>query len=334
MFIGLAPMEGVVDHIVRDLLTRIGGVDQCTTEFVRVTDRELPDHVFYRYCPELLHKGVTGSGVPVFVQLLGSRPEMMALNAQKAVGLGALGIDLNFGCPAKTVNRHDGGASLLKDPDRLFRVVNAVRQAVPKEVPVTAKVRLGFDHKEFAIQIARAVCDGGAHSITIHARTRAELYRPPAHWEYISKMREAINIPVLANGDIWNLEDYKRCKLVSGCNLFAIGRPLIARPDLALLIKAFEKNESAVPMDWKNLNRQWFFPMISRYKDEFSEHFALCKAKQWLRQLGLTYPEAQQLFQEVKILAGLDLLQERLNPNKGSNDTQNDSVQKAMKGGL
>lgn len=332
MFIGLAPMEGVVDHIVRDLLTRIGGVDQCTTEFVRVTDRELPDHVFYRYCPELLHKGVTRSGVPVFVQLLGSRPEMMALNAQKAVGIGALGIDLNFGCPAKTVNRHDGGASLLKDPDRLFRVVNAVRQAVPKAVPVTAKVRLGFDHKEFAIQIARAVCDGGAQSLTIHARTRAELYRPPAHWEYISKMREAIKIPVLANGDIWNLEDYKRCKSVSGCNLFAIGRPLIARPDLALQIKAFEKNESTVPMDWKHFNRQWFLPMISRYKDEFTEHFALCKAKQWLRQLALTYPVAEQLFQEVKVFSSLSLLEEKLNPDNGSTSAQIDRVQDAMKG--
>ncbi|MBK7842969.1 MAG: tRNA-dihydrouridine synthase [Bdellovibrionales bacterium] len=312
MFIGLAPMEGVVDHIVRDLLTRIGGVDQCTTEFVRVTDRELPDHVFYRYCPELLHKGATKTGVPVFVQLLGSHPETMALNAQKAVGIGALGIDLNFGCPAKTVNRHDGGASLLKDPNRLFKVVNAVRQAVPRSIPVTAKVRLGFDHKEFAIQIASAVCDGGAQSLTIHARTRAELYRPPAHWEYISKMREAIKIPVLANGDIWNLEDYNRCKLVSGCNLFAIGRPLIARPDLALQIKAFEKNESAAPMDWKIFNHQWFLPMINRYKNEFSEHYALCKTKQWLRQLALTYPTAQHLFQEVKALSKLESAEEKL----------------------
>ncbi|MCB0363705.1 MAG: tRNA-dihydrouridine synthase, partial [Bdellovibrionales bacterium] len=124
MSIALAPMEGVIDSVMRDLLTSIGGIDQCTTEFIRVTDRELPDHVFYRYCPELKSGGKTPGGIPVFLQLLGSRPEEMAINAQKAVALGAIGIDLNFGCPAKTVNRHDGGASLLKDPQRLFDVTS------------------------------------------------------------------------------------------------------------------------------------------------------------------------------------------------------------------
>lgn len=119
MKVALAPMEGVVDHIVRDLWTWMGGYDFCVTEFIRVTQHVLPSKVFYRDCPELLNGGRTPSGVPVYVQLLGSHPALLGDNASVAESLGALGVDLNFGCPAKTVNRHDGGAVLLKVPQRL-----------------------------------------------------------------------------------------------------------------------------------------------------------------------------------------------------------------------
>ena len=128
----LAPMEGVVDWVMRDVLTRIGGIDLCVTEFIRVTDQLLPTHAIQKDCPELLNASCrTNSGTPVLVQLLGGKPEWMAQNAALAIELGAPGIDINFGCPAKTVNRHDGGAALLKDPRRIFDVVSAVRSAVP-----------------------------------------------------------------------------------------------------------------------------------------------------------------------------------------------------------
>ena len=103
----LAPMEGVIDHTMRDLFTRQGGVDRCVTEFVRINNSLLPPRVFYRMCPELRSGGKTPSGTPVHVQLLGGQPEPMADNAARAVELGAPGIDINFGCPAKTVNRSD-----------------------------------------------------------------------------------------------------------------------------------------------------------------------------------------------------------------------------------
>ena len=101
----LAPMEGVIDHTMRELLTSLGSVDRCVTEFVRVSDRLLPPRVFRRLCPELDRGGVTAAGVPVYVQLLGGQPGVVADNAARAAELGAPGIDLNFGCPAKTVNR-------------------------------------------------------------------------------------------------------------------------------------------------------------------------------------------------------------------------------------
>ncbi|MFN7455245.1 MAG: tRNA-dihydrouridine synthase, partial [Pseudobdellovibrionaceae bacterium] len=112
----LAPMEGVVDWVLRDTMTELGGIDQCVTEFVRVTTTLHPKIIFSRSCPELQTGSKTRSGTPVFVQLLGGQPEPMAANAARAAELGAAGIDINFGCPAKLVNRHDGGAVLLKSP--------------------------------------------------------------------------------------------------------------------------------------------------------------------------------------------------------------------------
>ena len=116
MHITLAPMQGVVDHLMRDMLTQIGGYDLCVTEFVRVVDQLMPNRVFYRLCPELKSEGRTPSGTPVKVQLLGQDPNWLAENAVRAVNLGSHGVDLNFGCPAKTVNKNKGGAILLREP--------------------------------------------------------------------------------------------------------------------------------------------------------------------------------------------------------------------------
>src|SRR5690606_21939048 len=112
----LAPMEGLADIHVRRALTDVGGFDWCVTELVRVSGTRLPPQTFYRWCPALLQGARTRAGTPVHVQLLGSDPSCMADHAARAVSLGAPAIDLNFGCPAKTVNRHRGGAVLLDEP--------------------------------------------------------------------------------------------------------------------------------------------------------------------------------------------------------------------------
>jgi len=145
----LAPMEGLTDFTMRHVLTQLSPYDWCVTEFLRITDRLMPDSVFYRHCPELLSQGRTSNGTPVHFQFLGSDPEMLALNARRAAELGAIAIDLNFGCPAKTVNRHGGGASLLASSQTLHDIVRCVREHVPADVPVSAKMRLGhrFDRR-------------------------------------------------------------------------------------------------------------------------------------------------------------------------------------------
>ena len=120
-------MEGVVNARMRAMLTAIGGIDRCITEFVRITDQLLPARVFHRLCPELEHGCKTPSGTPVYIQLLGGEPNPMAENAARAASLGAIGIDTNFGCPAKCVNRHRGGSVLLDEPELLYQIIKSMQ---------------------------------------------------------------------------------------------------------------------------------------------------------------------------------------------------------------
>lgn len=144
----LAPMEGVLDSLVRELLTEVNDYDLCITEFVRVVDQLLPVKVFHRICPELQNASRTPSGTLVRVQLLGQFPQWLAENAARAVELGSWGVDLNCGCPSKTVNGSGGGATLLKDPELIYQGAKAMREAVPAHLPVSVKVRLGWDSGE------------------------------------------------------------------------------------------------------------------------------------------------------------------------------------------
>ncbi|ANG63257.1 tRNA dihydrouridine synthase DusC [Marinobacterium aestuarii] len=311
MKIILAPMEGVVDYLMRDVLTRIGGIDLCVTEFVRVSQNLLPDTVFHRLAPELLRGGTTPSGVPVIVQLLGSDPELMAANAERAAALGAPGIDLNFGCPAKTVNRNRGGAVLLDTPQDVHAIVAAVRGAVPAHIPVTAKMRLGYSDKALALDNAQAIFEAGADGLAVHARTKVEGYRPPAYWEYIAQIREAIPIPVTANGEVWSWDDYQRCRDVSGCRDIMIGRGLISRPDLARSIKRRLQGEAEAGIDWFEMQGVLldYFEQIVADKVRGYVHGRL---KQWLHQLKKHYPEAEQLFSQVKTLRDIEPIRQLL----------------------
>lgn len=310
-------MEGVVDWVLRELLSEVGGVDRMVTEFVRVTDRLLPDHVFRRYCPEIEQGGRTRAGVPVFVQLLGGQPGPMADNAARAADLGVPGVDLNFGCPAKTVNRHDGGAALLVAPSRLYDVTRAVRAAVPAEVPVTAKVRLGFEHKDFHREIATAVDEAGASSIVVHARTKKEMYQPPAHWEYIAQMRVGRRLPFLANGEIWSVDDYHRCVAACGVTRVALGRGLVRRPILAREIRG----ETDIVFD-----RAEFLSRFHEWNVELKgEAFAIARLKQLLRYWSVGDEEATLWFNRVKVFhhadQAMDFLREirkRVFPTRGS----------------
>lgn len=295
----LAPMEGVVDHHLRDLLTQLGGIDICVTEFVRVTENRLPEKVFKRLCPELLNQSLTPSGTPVRVQLLGGKPGPMAYNGAKAARMGASAIDLNFGCPAKTVNRNDGGACLLQSPNRVYDIVKAVRDQVQDDVPVTAKIRLGFESRDSYLDNAMAAFEAGADELVVHARSKVDGYKPPAYWDYIARIRDQISIPVIANGEIWSVEDFVRCREQAGSEDFMLGRGLLARPDLALQIKAFCEGRDIEPLPWPVIC-ELLYRFHVQIKDIYPRKFLGNRIKQWLAYLKRNYSGAEQLFDAMK----------------------------------
>ncbi len=304
----LAPMEGVVDSYTRDLLTSLGGIDQTVTEFIRVTDHTMPDFVFLREVPELLNDSRTPAGTPLVVQLLGGDPFRLAEHAMIAVRLGARGIDLNFGCPAKTVNRHDGGASLLAHPDRIRDIVRTVRESVPEHLPVTAKIRLGFSDPSDCLVNARAVQEGGANAITIHCRTKMDMYKPPAYWEWIPRIKERIQIPIIANGEIFSKENFEECLRVTECDQFMIGRGAIIDPFVFCKIKGLP-HDSSWPATLA-LVRKFFL----KTEAGVSPFFAQARTKQWLRELakGEYSLMVKPLFDQLKIITKPPMFKEAL----------------------
>lgn len=289
-------MEGVVDYLMRDMLTRIGGFDLCVTEFVRVVEHKHSKKTFLKYCPELLNDGKTPSGVPVRVQLLGQHPQWLAENAQLAVEMGSPGIDLNFGCPAKTVNKSKGGAVLLQYPQALYDIVSEVRQAVPKHQPVTAKIRLGYDNTSMALENADALERAGASEIVIHARTKKDGYRPPAYWDWIAKIKSRVQTPIVANGEIWSRDDAIKCQQLSNCTNLMLGRGALALPNLARCIKF---NDAS--MSWPELTQ-----LLIDYSgyEIFGDkgRYYPNRIKQWCGYLKRQYLEAEDLFNSIKPL--------------------------------
>lgn len=295
----LAPMEGVVDAVNRELISSLGATDLCVTEFIRVVDTLLPERLFRQYCPELATGSKTLSGTPVHVQLLGSNATAMAENAARAIELGTLGVDLNFGCPAKTVNRNDGGAALLKTPERIFKIIETVRRAVPAHFPVSAKIRLGFDDKSQALELAQAAASGGAAWLAVHARTKTDGYRPPAYWEYIAPLTQALSIPVISNGEVWTVADYHRCREVSGSAHVMIGRGWVANPGLGMEIRAGAERRSW--MAWQN----YFLKFVELSVQLRHESYAIQRTKQLAKIMSQSYGEALVLLENIKRLQEL-----------------------------
>ena len=303
----LAPMQGVLDPPFRQLLTEFNEYDLCISEFVRVVDQLLPSKVFYRLCPELLNGGKTASGTPVRVQLLGQSPEWLAENALRAVELGSPGVDLNCGCPSKTVNGSNGGASLLKQPELVYQATKAIRQAVPLHLPVSVKVRLGWDSAQAAFEIADAVEQGGATEIAVHGRTKTDGYRAERiNWKKIGEIRQRLSIPVIANGEIWNWRDGQDCLQATGCEALMIGRGALNIPNLSHVVK-YNVNK----LSWEQI-----LPILQKYSQVENAHdtgfYHIARIKQWLQYLKKEYPEAITLFKKIKTCHSVNALKEKL----------------------
>lgn len=303
----LAPMQGVLDPFVRQLLTAVNDYDLCISEFVRVVDQKLPKKAFYRLCPELHNDGYTESGTPVRVQILGQHPEPLAENAALAVELGSHGVDLNCGCPSKTVNGSNGGASLLKDPDLIYRATKAMREAVPQDQIVSVKVRLGWDSADQCFEIADAVQQGGANEITIHGRTKMDGYRAERiNWQKIAEIRERLTIPVIANGEIWDFDSAKKCVETTGCQSVMIGRGALNMPNLSRVVKFNQPK-----MAWADV-MQILYRYVQMENKADTGFYHVARIKQWLHYLDKEYPQAIELFQILKTEHGYEGLRKHI----------------------
>ncbi len=293
----LAPMEGLLDFALRDILTQTGGIDRCVSEFIRVSGTLLPERVFLRIVPELLNGSLTSAGVPVRPQLMGSDPVCLAENAARLATLAPAGIDLNFGCPAAVVNRHGGGAALLADPEQLLRIVAAVRRAVPAHIPVSAKMRLGVHDDRRAEDCAQALAAGGVSELVVHARTKADGYRPPAYWPRLADIRAAVpGLQVIANGEIWTTADAQKCRHESGCDSLMLGRGMVGNPGLA---RAIAQPEQPAFLAWETLR-----PLLNQFwrliESRVEARHCAGRLKQWLNFLRRVHPQAQVLYALVR----------------------------------
>ena len=318
--LALAPMEGLVDHHMRALLTRDQGFDHCVTEFLRVTNQLLPERAFHRICPESNYDWKTPSGTPVHLQLLGNDVAAMTDNACRAAELGAPAVDVNFGCPMfvrnaqKSINsKRDannkvnacgetyGGSLLLQFPDEIHNLMSSMRKALPSHVPLTAKMRLGYEDKSLAIENAQAIESAGVNQLCIHARTKTEGYKPPAHWHYIARIKQHVTLPIIANGEIWSLHDYKLCKQESECDHIMLGRGAVANPNLAKQIQAYENGLDHDESPWEDRLHDLIW-MIDELSVNGKDIQVQGKIKQWVSFMKFRYEEANDFFKLAKKL--------------------------------
>jgi nifR3 family TIM-barrel protein len=229
----LAPMAGVSESPFR--LIALGmGAGLAPTELVSAKGLQYANARTEAY---LTHDPIRER--PFAVQLFGGEPASIAQAAEIAVSRGAEIIDLNMGCPVKKVTKSGAGSALMCDPDRAASLVRAIRQRLGDRVPVTAKLRAGWDqHNRNAADVARRLEDAGLAAVAIHGRTRQQGYSGRSDWEVIRRAREAVQIPVIANGDVTSAQDAEAVLAATGAAAVMIGRAALGNPWIFRALRA------------------------------------------------------------------------------------------------
>lgn len=228
-----SPLSGVTDLVFRRLVRRYAPESMLYTEMVQAASVH---HA--RALPKVME--LDPGEQPVSIQLFDCRPDFMAEAAQRAVEEGALTIDINMGCPVNKITRKGGGSSLLRQPEVAEAILRAVVEAVA--VPVTVKTRIGWDDSEInVVEFAQRLVGAGAQMLTIHGRTRAQGYQGPARWEWIRRVKQAVSVPVIANGDITSVESAIACLEQTGADGVMCSRGTLGYPFLVGEIDYFLK---------------------------------------------------------------------------------------------
>jgi tRNA-dihydrouridine synthase C len=263
-------MEGVGDVCFRKAIASIGGFDEAVRDFLRVPSNAHVKSLATRYDPNEL------APIPLAAQLMGSDPELMAEMAREIEAKGAHRIDLNCGCPSNTVTGRGAGSSLLKDPDFLHQIAKAMVEAV--SIPVTAKLRSGFEDLSLFKENLLAAQESGIAYLTLHPRTKVDGYGPPARWDLIAEAKSILKIPVVGNGDILVVEDALRMLEITKCDALMIGRGSVINPFLFHEIKA---HFSGIPYHrkWEDL-LHYFSTYLNEIVVEVPERIKINKMKQ------------------------------------------------------
>lgn len=235
----LAPMAGVADRAFRELCMNFGAA-YCIGEMASAKGLMMND----KKTAELLE--VTSTEMPMAVQLFGYEPEIIAAAAKTAVQYHPVAIDINMGCPAPKIANNHSGSALMKTPELCGKIVEAAANAV--DIPITVKIRKGWDDNTVtAVEVAKICESAGAQLISVHGRTREQMYAPPADWDIIAQVKQAVNIPVIGNGDIYSTHDAMMMMEQTGCDMVMVGRGALGNPWIFREINAQYEQERPTP---------------------------------------------------------------------------------------
>ncbi len=269
-YLFLAPMEGVGDRCFRKAIATIGGFDEAIRDFLRVPKNAHVKSLARQYAFDELDP------IPLAAQIMGSDPELVAEMGLELQMRGAQHIDLNCGCPSNTVTGRGAGSSLLKDPKFLNQVATALVKAV--SIPVSIKMRSGFEDISLFEDNLLAAQESGAKFIALHPRTKVDGYGPPARWDLIAKAKSLLSIPLVGNGDILNVEDALKMLKETACDALMVGRGSVINPFIFHQIKAHFSGIPYLP-DW-NLLENYFNVYLAEMPSEAPKKLKINKLKQ------------------------------------------------------
>ncbi len=267
----LAPMAGVTDSAFRRICKRFGA-GLVYTEMISAKALHYHD----KKTEKML--AVHEEEKPFAVQIFGSEPDIMAGIASDALKTGAAILDINMGCPAPKIVNNGDGSSLMREPDKIYKIVSALKRV--SSVPVTVKIRKGFDDEHInAVEVALAIQEGGADAITVHGRTRTQYYSGKADYDIIREVKNALKIPVIGNGDVFCADDAVKMFEVTGCDAVMIGRGAQGNPFIFKQINEYIKTGKITYIPTLEEKIETMLCQLDMMIEAKGEHIAVCEAR-------------------------------------------------------
>ena len=299
---GLAPMAGVADMAFRELCVEYGAT-YVVSEMVSSKGLTMCD----RKSKKLLV--LSDKERPAAAQIFGNDPQIMAESARSTLQFNPDVIDINMGCPAPKIAGNGGGSALLKDPVLAEKIIKAVVDAV--DIPVTVKIRIGWDRDNInAVEMAKRAENAGAKAITVHGRTKMQMYAPPVDTDAIALVKKSVSIPVIANGDITDGIAAARMIEKTNCDYLLVGRGALGRPWVFSQISAYLKNEVILPEPPLSEQMRVMVKHIERICEYKGERVGIREARKHAAWYIKGIRGAAQYRQQVGALSSVDELRE------------------------